>query len=89
MAETNDAHISCDIFEFSATSGKCMNIHMAKNHNKLEKIDGNISMNTLVENTEEETNLEPEPKTFELKFNPSKHFATGNIPKSHMSRGCT
>ena len=82
LAEANDAHISC---ELSATSRKCLNIHMAKYHNKFEQLDGNISMNsTLVENTDEETNLEPESKTFELKFNPSKHFATGNIPKSHM-----
>ena len=39
---------------------------------------------TLIENMDEETNIEPESETFELKINPPKHFATGNIPKSHM-----
>ena len=57
---------------------------MEKDHNKLEQLDGNMSMkSTLIENMDEETNIEPESETFVIKLNPSKHLAPGNIPKSY------
>ena len=85
LVDANDTKLFCDLCEFSAMSRKCLNIHMEKYHNKLEQLVGNISMDsTLIENMDEETNIEPESETFELKINPPKHFATGNILKSYM-----
>ena len=41
LVDANDTKLFCGLCEFSAMSRKCLNIHMEKDHKKLEQLDGN------------------------------------------------
>ena len=76
---------TCELCEFLAESRKQLNIHMVKEHDKLDQLDGNTSLNsTTVEDKVKEVIIEEESVPFDLKFNECKQYATGEIQKSYM-----
>ena len=81
----SDNNFTCELCEFSAKSRIQLNIHMVKEHEHLDQLDGNTSLDSpTVEHNDEEALNEEEAKPFYLKFNECKQYATGEIPNSYM-----
>jgi hypothetical protein len=59
-AEENGKLFSCDVCDFSEKSRKDLNIHMNRQHNYLEQLDGNMSLNsTVIEDLKQEMPAKP------------------------------